>query len=258
MSPRTSLARMPFPSLLLGALAWLCVMGACSSEPPRVLDHDAPAAETPTWGEPQVFDYLLGPNDVLRVNVWRHPELGSGLYRANTPGTPVDGSGKISLPVIGEVAASGRTIFDLRDEIEARLGVYLRDPRVDISILEQNAHRYYVFGEVKKPGMFVMDRPMTAIQALAMAGGYTTDADRNHIALVRGPIAEENVTLFDTEDLDPLAAMSIRDGDLIFVTQRDWAGVGQAARDLVPLLQLISLPVGTARDIVLIEDIRRD
>jgi len=149
-------------------------------------------------------------------------------------------------------------VFEVRDEVQGRFGEYLRDPRVDISILEQNAHRFYVFGEVRKPGMFVMDRPMTAIQALALAGGFTTDADRNHIALVRGPIAEENVRLFDTEDLDPLASLPIRSGDLLFVTQRDWAEVGQAARDLVPLLQLISLPVGTARDIVLIEDIRRD
>ncbi|MCH2101933.1 MAG: polysaccharide export protein [Planctomycetes bacterium] len=258
MSHRPLSARIPPPSLLLGAVTWLWLLSACSSEPPVVLQSEMLETETPAWGEPQVFDYPLGPNDVVRVNVWKHPELGSSIYRANTPGTPVDASGKISLPVIGEVVAAGRTIFEVRDEIQLRLAEYLLDPRVDISLLEQNAHRFYVFGEVRKPGAFVMNRPITAIQALAMAGGYTTDADRNHIALVRGPIAEENLTLFDTENLDPLSTTPVRDGDLIFVTQRDWAEVGQAARDLVPLLQLISLPVGTARDIVLIENIRRD
>ena len=249
---------MSFLLQLVAVIVLAGSLGSCSSEPPVVLENTLPEGEAITWGEPQVFDYMLGPGDVIRVNVWRHPELGSGIYRANTPGTPVDASGMISLPVIGEVVASGRTVFEVRDEVQSRFGEYLRDPRVDVSILEQNAHRFYVFGEVRKPGMFVMDRPMTAIEALALAGGFTTDADRNHIALVRGPIAEENVRLFDTEDLDPLASLPIRSGDLLFVTQRDWAEVGQAARDLVPLLQLISLPVGTARDIVLIEDIRRD
>ena len=79
-----------------------------------------------------------------------------------------------------------------------------------------------------------------------------------HVALIRGPIAEENITIFDTKDLDPVAGSILQSGDILFVTQRKWASIGQAARDLVPLLQLVSLPVGTARDVVLIEDIRKD
>lgn len=204
------------------------------------------------------FEYLVGPGDILRVNVFRHPELSSSIYQSNTPGSPVNAGGMISMPLIGDVEASGRTVFAIRDDVQAKLGEYLHDPRVDIAVIEHRAHRFYVFGEVRKPGMFVMDRPISLIEGLALAGGYTPDADRNHIALVRGPILEENITLFDTLDLDPVASSGLRSGDILFVTQRDWATIGQAARDLVPILQLVSLPVGTARDVVLIEDIRRN
>lgn len=250
--------RLSCPLLLL--LVSACVAG-CSSEPPKVLEDREPIVGSTSeagLGAIPEFEYLIGAGDVLRVNVFRHPDLGSGIYRANTPGSPVDAAGLISLPLIGDVQAAGRTVFTVRDEIEGRLAEYLRTPKVDVSVLEHNAHRYYVFGEIKKPGVFVMDRPITALEGLAMAGGYTLDADRMHVALVRGPIADENITIFDTKDLDPVAGSYLQSGDILFVTQRKWASIGQAARDLVPLLQLVSLPVGTARDIVLIEDIRRD
>jgi len=243
---------------LFSLFAVICTSG-CSNEPPKVIEDREPLAGGMNSMMPiPAFEYLVGPGDVLRVNVFRHPELGSGIYRANTPGSPVDAGGMISLPLIGDVIASGRTVFTVRDEIEARLATYLHTPKADVSVLEHNAHRFYVFGEIRKPGVFVMDRPMTAMEGLALAGGYTLDADRMHVALIRGPIAEENITIFDTKDLDPVAGSILQSGDIIFVTQRKWASIGQAARDLVPLLQLVSLPVGTARDVVLIEDIRRN
>lgn len=247
------------PSLV--ALLAVALLTACTSEPPAVLENREPIqaeAGGAALGTVPEYPYLVGPGDVLRVNVLRHPELSSGIYRANTPGSPVDGAGMISLPLIGDVRAAGRTVFQIRDEIEERLAKYLKLPKADVSVLEHNAHRFYVFGEVRQPGVFVMDRPMRALEGLAMAGGYTLDADRLHVALVRGPITEENVTIFETQDLDPVAGSLLRSGDILFVTQRKGASIGQAARDLVPLLQLISLPVGTARDVVLIEDIRKD
>lgn len=232
---------------------------SCSSEPPKVLEGRTPLAtsEAHPFLVPD-FDYLVGPGDVLRVNVFKHPELGSGIYKANTPGTPVNAGGLISLPLIGEIEAAGNDVFAIRDNIQQRLAVYLHDPRVDVSVIEHRAHRFYVFGEIRKPGMFVMDRPLNLIEGLALAGGYTPDADRINVALVRGPISEENITLFDTMNLDPVASSVLQSGDILFVTQREWATIGQAARDLVPILQLVSLPVGTARDVVLIEDIRKD
>jgi polysaccharide biosynthesis/export protein len=246
-------------SLFLFSLFAVIGTSGCSNDPPKVIEDREPLAGGMNSMMPiPAFEYLVGPGDVLRVNVFRHPELGSGIYRANTPGSPVDAGGMISLPLIGDVIASGRTVFTVRDEIETRLAAYLRTPKADVSVLEHNAHRFYVFGEIRRPGVFIMDRPTTAMEGLALAGGYTLDADRMNVALIRGPIAEENITIFDTKDLDPVAGSILQSGDILFVTQRKWASIGQAARDLVPLLQLVSLPIGTARDVVLIEDIRKD
>jgi len=242
------------------AACLLLALGACASEPPELLEdrEPLPGGGATSMTEVPNFEYVLGPGDVLRVNVFRHPELGSGPFRANTIGSPVDASGLISLPLIGEVQASGQSVFEVRDEVQTRLATYLRNPRVDVSVIEHGAHRYYVFGEVKRPGMFVMDRPLSLLEGLSMSGGFTLDADRKYIALIRGPIAEENITLFETDNLDPVAGSYLQAGDILFVSQRKWATIGQAARDLVPLLQLVSLPIGTARDIALIEDIRKD
>lgn len=249
---------MRFLAFLLPAFCSVALSG-CGSSPPEIVEASSGVPEgIPSLPPVEVFDYPVGPGDILRINVFRHPELSSAPYRANQPGTPVDASGNISLPLIGEVMASGRNVFEIRDEVRERLGGYLREPRVDVAVVEHKAHRFFIFGEVRQPGAFFLDRPTQAIEALALAGGFTTDADRNHVALVRGPIAEENIYLFDTEDLDPSAGRYLQNGDILFVTQRDWATIGQASRDLVPLLQLLSLPVGTARDVVLIEDIRKD
>ena len=209
--------------------------------------------------EVPAFEYRVGPGDVLRVNVFRHPELGSQPYRTGMPGTPVDGSGFLSLPLLDPLEVSGRTVFEVRDAITSALGEYLKRPRVDVSVVEFGASRVYVLGEVLTPGMFVLDRPVTLIQVLAMAGGFNSDANRRQVALLRGGISEENLFLFDVEDLDPVAGSWVRPNDVIFVSRTEWASLGAAARNLVPVLQLVSLPVGTARDVALFQDLlRRD
>ncbi|KAA3606084.1 MAG: polysaccharide export protein [Planctomycetota bacterium] len=244
------------PSRLIGFLAGLMLAAgagcADSSLDPEELPETAPMVSRLS------FDYTVGPGDVLRINVFRHPELSSGIYKQTVPGTPVDAAGQIQMPYIGAVPVAGKTVFQVKEDLEQRLLEYLKRPSVDVAVIEFGYHRIYVIGEVRRPGMFVLDRPMSALEALSLSGGFTVDANRNQVALFNGPIAADNLTLFDAEQLDLAGNTQLKPGDLIYVGRRRWAGVSQAARDLVPILQLISLPVGTARDAVLIQDIRRD
>jgi len=230
----------------------VCALGACSSESieanatPDTLDRVGPT----------VFDYLVGTGDVLRVNVAGHPDLSSAPYKQNTLGSPVDGRGNIQLPYIGEVAVGGKSVFQIKIAVEEKLRKYLKQPLADVAVIEFHSHRVYILGEVRSPGMFHLDRPMTALQALALTGGFTDDANREQIALVRGAVNPDNIVLFDAERLTAGGDFTLSSGDMVFVGRHKWAGVGAVARDLVPLLQLISVPVGTARDVALFQDIR--
>ncbi|RMH01503.1 MAG: hypothetical protein D6702_11360 [Planctomycetota bacterium] len=243
----------------LACFTALLLSWACAEQPPTVLDKDATVfPEASAEAGSLSFDYRVGPGDVLRVTVFGHPELGSPLYRNSTPGTPVEASGKISMPLIGFIDVNGKTVFEIRDALVQAFSVYLKDPKVDVSVIQFGSQRFYVLGEVRQPGMFVLDRPLSLMQALSLSGGFTTSANREQVALVRGPIKEESVALVNFEDLDPAAALPVQSGDVIFVGRRRWAAVGEVARDLVPILQLIALPVGTARDIALFQDIRNN
>lgn len=242
---------------LLGMCAVFLSISACGSDPPEVLDNEQPAnlnlREMPAV---PTFDYRIGPRDVLRVNVFGHPELSSATFQGSTPGTPVSSSGMISLPLIGNLDCNGKTVFEIQEDIVLALRRYIKQPHVDIAVLEFRAHRVFVLGEVETPGMYTLDRPLNLLQALALGGGFTSDANREQVALVRGPISEENVRLFNAQELDPLGSAPVRAGDILFVGRRSWADLAQAARDLVPLLQVVALPVSTVRDVVIIENIR--
>jgi|GEM_PF-919677 len=203
------------------------------------------------------FDYRVGPGDVLRVNVAGHPDLSSAPHKQNVRGSPIDGSGAIQLPYIGVVKVTGMTVFEVKAEVEKQLLEFLKRPAVDVAVVEFGSQRIFILGEVKNPGMFILDRPMTALQALSLTGGFTSDANRKQIALFQGPVSVNNMKTLNAITLAGAANELLHPNDLIFVGQRHWAGASQMARDLVPILQLISLPVGTARDVALFQDLRR-
>jgi protein involved in polysaccharide export with SLBB domain len=234
------------------AAAAMLFLTACSAGP--VQGTGTP--ETLPLAPPLEYEYTVGPGDILRVNVAGHPELSSGTLGLSRVGTPVDGSGEIQLPYVGVIPVSGKTVFQIKDDIEAALLRFLKRPFVDVAVVEFHSKRVYVMGEVADPGMLILDRPLTLRQAITLTGGFTADADREQVALVRGPVQPENIVLFNAEDLVAGGAFPVAPGDLIFVSRHRWAGVGDVARDLIPMLQLISIPVGTARDAAQFQDLR--
>ncbi|WP_029007696.1 polysaccharide biosynthesis/export family protein [Azospirillum halopraeferens] len=128
-------------------------------------------------GMVQSGDYRLGAGDSLRVIVFGEDQL-SGEFR-------VDGSGTLAMPLIGEIAARNRTTREVEREIAQRLERgYVRDARVSVEVL---THRpFYILGEVRNPGQYSYTDGMTALTAVAIAGGYTYRADDGFIFVTRG------------------------------------------------------------------------
>src|SRR5215470_2761043 len=135
--------------------------------------HEQTATPAATAEEP----YRIGKEDVLDVSVWRDPDLSRTL--------PVRPDGFITLPMVGEVQAEGRTTVELEQDIANRLQKYIQAPRVTVMVREVNSARVYVTGEVQKPGAFPLRGQVTVLQALAMAGGLTEFADRNGMMVIR-------------------------------------------------------------------------
>ena len=122
-------------------------------------------------------EYLIGPDDVLAVNVWKENELSEEL--------PVRPDGKISLPLIGDVQASGLTPVQLQESIRTRLSIYLVNPTVTVIVKETRSHRFNVVGEVERPGSFVLGQPLRVLDAVALAGGFRDFAKTSGIYVLR-------------------------------------------------------------------------
>jgi len=113
-------------------------------------------------------DYLLGPEDELEIRVWDHEDLTRKLR--------VGLDGRIAFPFVGEIAAAGKTVLQLQKELERRLGQgYVIDPHVSIAVTAFKSQRYFVVGNVSKPGTYPLTRPLNLVEALSQAGGLTTD-----------------------------------------------------------------------------------
>lgn len=123
-------------------------------------------------------EYVIGPEDVLEVNVWKNPDLGKSVV--------VRPDGMITLPLIGEVEAGGRTAEDVREDVATRLQKYYKEvPAVTVTVSEVNSYYIYVLGEVRAPGKYQVKSYMTVLQAVALAGGFTEWADRNDLVVLR-------------------------------------------------------------------------
>ncbi|MEQ1656037.1 MAG: polysaccharide biosynthesis/export family protein [Nitrospira sp.] len=122
-------------------------------------------------------DYEIGPEDVLDITVWKNADLSKSVQ--------VRPDGKISLPLVGDVSAVGRTTSQLTEEISARLGSFMETPTVSIVVSQVNSYAIYVLGEVVKPGKYPLKSKTTLLQAVTLASGFTPVAARNKIVIFR-------------------------------------------------------------------------
>lgn len=128
-------------------------------------------------------DLPVGAGDLLDISVFEVEELSKIRLR-------VPWRGVISLPLIGQIEAAGRTTAELEDEIRTRLQrKFMHDPQVSVFLLEHNSQRISVIGAVRKGGVFNLNRPTRLADALALAEGLTEEADRHVYVIRRAPIA---------------------------------------------------------------------
>ena len=162
------------------------------------------AANASTGTQNTNSTYQLGAGDKVRLSVFGESDLGGEFE--------LDGSGDVRLPLIGQVKAAGLTVHAFEERIVKLLqDGYLRDPRVSIEVV--NYRPFYIIGEVNKPGQYPYVDGMNALNAVALAGGYTPKADKSEVYLQRnGTSGEQEYPSDETTKVQP--------GDVIRIPER--------------------------------------
>jgi polysaccharide export outer membrane protein len=124
-----------------------------------------------------VSDYQIGADDILAINVWKEPDLCRTV--------PVRPDGKITLPLIGEIQASGKTPRQLQQEIQEGLAAFVAVPEVTVLVQEVRSFKFNIVGQVVKPGSYPLSESMTVLDAIATAGGLGEFAKSNSIYVLR-------------------------------------------------------------------------
>jgi polysaccharide export outer membrane protein len=147
-----------------------------TSKPETTPGPAADGAKLPASVDPNKFD--LGAEDVIFIRVWREPDL-TGVH-------VVRPDGKITLPLIGEIAAAGLTPTKLQARITEGLGKLINNPQVTVQVQAVRSKRYYVTGEIFRPGAYPLVVPTTVFEAMTLAGGFREFANKKNITIVRG------------------------------------------------------------------------
>lgn len=138
--------------------------------------------------------YVIGENDVLAVNVWKEPDISRSV--------PVRSDGKISLPLVGELQASGQTPRQLEQEITKRLESYISEPEVTVIVTDSKSQRINILGMVVKPGAYLLTSSTTVLDAIAMAGGFRDFAKQKSVYILRrAPNGSEQKIPFNYKDV---------------------------------------------------------
>src|SRR2546427_4186697 len=165
---------------LLICLMWLWPADAWSQPPAGQSAETGPDALAKAAEKSPLIvtqDYIIGPEDVLEISVWKNQDLSKVVA--------VRPDGRISLPLIGEVNAVGKTPAQLTEEISAKLKEYKENPQVSIVVKEVNSYSVFVLGEVAKPGRYLLKSKTTLLQGITIAGGFTQMAARNKLVVFR-------------------------------------------------------------------------
>jgi polysaccharide export outer membrane protein len=127
--------------------------------------------------KPHDDSFVIGNDDVLAVNVWKEPDVSRSI--------PVRSDGKISLPLVGEVQAAGRTPLKLEQDIAARLKNYIAEPEVTVIVQQINSQKFNILGMVTRPGSYPINNSATVLDAIAVAGGFRDFAKQKSIYVLR-------------------------------------------------------------------------
>lgn len=169
--------------------------------------------------------YRVGPGDILSIVVWDHPELTNptGEFRdPESAGRLVDNHGRIFYPYIGTLKVEGLNVAQIREIIARKLARVVRSPQVDVRVAGFRSQRVKIIGEVHQPNVFpITDRPLTMLEAIAMAGGLTERANRRFAILNRNGV-DYRIDLIRMNRNKRLESEAIlRDGDVLEIPRLD-------------------------------------
>lgn len=159
------------------------------------------------------FGFYLGPEDLLEISVWNDEALSKQVI--------VRPDGKISFPLIGDILVQGRTVEEVRHEIEKKIRIYVPDALLTVMVIRVSSPKVYVVGKVVKPGVYIMPEPIRVIQALAIAGGITTFSDSDDILIIREENGLQKIMEFDYRKVANGKALEqniyLKSGDTIII-----------------------------------------
>jgi polysaccharide export outer membrane protein len=136
-----------------------------------------PSSATSASAKAHDDHFTIGDDDVLSINVWKEPDISRSI--------PVRSDGKISLPLVGEVQATGRTPLKLEQDIAARLKNYIDEPEVTVIVQQINSQKFNILGQVNRPGSYPITNSATVLDAIALAGGFRDFAKQKSIYVLR-------------------------------------------------------------------------
>jgi polysaccharide export outer membrane protein len=212
----------------LGCCGWLAISLSCALAGPlqarqktaatiqvaEATNPPATPATPPYRTTPPGQEYVIGPEDILAIDVWHQPEISRV--------EPVRPDGKITLPLVGEIEASGQTTNSLQAAIARRLTNYIHDPAVTVIVQDARSHRFNIIGDVLRPGSYPLGTQMSVLDAIAVAGGFGEFAKVTNIYVVRPsangsslriPFNYKDAVRGDKRDLD----LELDPGDTVIV-----------------------------------------
>jgi polysaccharide export outer membrane protein len=148
-----------------------------NSAKPEAQTAAADPSNMGTAGRAHDDAYVVGADDVLSINVWKEPEVSRTV--------PVRSDGKISLPLAGEVQASGQTPLQLEKELASKLKSFISEPEVTVIVTEVKSQKFNILGQVSKPGTYPLTNASTVLDAIAIAGGFRDFAKQKSIYVLR-------------------------------------------------------------------------
>jgi len=158
-------------------------------------------------------NYVIGPEDILYIHVWNEQHLSRTV--------PVRIDGKISLPLVDEIQATGLTPLQLKESLTQKLKDFVDTPTVSVMVMEAKSFKVYVSGQVKSPGVFTLKSETNLLQMIIMAGGFTDWANQKKILIIRNENGKEKRMTINYKKIvkgdDPRSNIVLKAGDTIIV-----------------------------------------
>ena len=133
--------------------------------------------------------YIIGPMDVLEIQVWKEPDFSRQVL--------VRPDGKITLPLVGDILASGMNTMGLKALLSEKLEDFVSKPEVTVIVLDSRSKNFYIIGKINRPGTYPLNPDMTVLQAISVAGGLAEWADKDSIRIIRRSGGKDEILPFD-------------------------------------------------------------